>query len=119
MYQKGGKQNKKKINILSSFAFAFAAIGHPDNIGFFGHRMFKKQNVKTKFLSNLLYFVIICSAVFVGEVAVETAYEKAASVKFWDYSEEFLNFTDYTCLKSIVWFGLGDYAIAIHLLPTV
>lgn len=74
--------------------------------------MFKKQNEKTKFLSSLLYFVIICFAIFVGEVAVGTAYEKAAGVKLWDYSEEFLHFTDYTCLKSIVRFGLGAYATA-------
>lgn len=100
------------IGVYGLIPFAFITIGKPNEFSFFGHELFKKENKITKILSNMIYFLIICFAIYFGEIIVGTAYEKLAGIKLWDYSNKPFHFTSYTYLRSILGFGIWTYLLS-------
>lgn len=100
------------IGVYGLIPFAFIIIGNPDRLTPFGINIFKKDDRKTKIISNIIYLFTIMFIVAAGEIVVGTLFEKIANVKLWDYSDKFLHITRYTCLKSILGFGCGTYLIS-------
>ena len=95
---------------LIPFAYQLL-LGDPDRIAFFGHRVFKKDTVKTKIFSNILCLVLISAAVFLGELVVGNAWEALFGVRLWNYSSQPLHVTQYAGVVSTVGFGVGAYLI--------
>ncbi len=92
---------------LVPFALCIA-LGDPDDIAFFGHRIFKKQH---KVLSNLLCFTLICLSVFLGELAVGNMWEAVSGAELWNYSNLPLQVTQYAGLIPSLGYGGGAYII--------
>ena len=100
------------IAIYVSISFAFhIALGSPNNIVFFGKRIFKSETPKTKILSNVISFVGISLAVFLGELVVGNMWDILFGVKLWNYSKLPLHLTQYTSIVSTLGFGAGAYLI--------
>ena len=59
------------------------ALGDPDDLAFFGKKIFKKQR---KILSNLICLGLIMAFVFLGELAIGNMWEAVCGVKLWNYS---------------------------------
>lgn len=95
---------------LVPFAFHIL-LGNPDSLTFFGKKVFREENKRTKILSNLLAFLSICLVVFLSELAVGNAWEKLFHVKLWDYSSQTFHVTQYAGLSSTLGFGIGAYLI--------
>jgi uncharacterized membrane protein len=95
---------------LIPFAFHIL-LGNPDNLTFFGKKMFQKETTKTKILSNLVSIVMICMFVFLGELVVGNLWEKLFGVQLWNYSTQKFHVTQYVSLLSTLGFGLGAYVI--------
>lgn len=87
------------------------ALGSADDLAFFGKKVFKKQTLKTKIVSNVLTVTVICSAVFVGELAVGNLWDKAFGVQLWNYSNLPLQVTQYAGLIPSLGYGLGAYVL--------
>ena len=96
--------------LLISFAFHIA-FGSPDDLVFFGKRLFKKKTRKSVILSNLIAWLMITFFVFIGELAVGNAWDALFGVKLWNYSKHPLHITQYTSILSFGGFGLGAYLI--------
>ena len=105
------------IGIYGLIPFALVIIGNPNELSFMGHKLFKNQSRVSIVLSNILFLLIICLAVGVGEIAIGTIYEKIANVKLWDYSDERFHITSYTSLLSIVGYGGGAFIISKIFFP--
>lgn len=105
------------IGIYGLIPFALTIVGNPDELSFFGHKIFKNNNKVSIVLSNILYLLIICLAVAVGEIAIGTTYEALAHVKLWDYSDERFHITSYTSLLSISGYGIGAFIITKIFFP--
>lgn len=95
---------------LIIFAFYFV-IGDPDDFTFFGRRLFKEKNRKTKILSNLTTVSLIFFFVFFGELAVGNLWDALFGVELWNYSSLPLHVTQYTGLVSTLGFGIMAYVI--------
>lgn len=95
---------------LIPFAFA-AAFKSADDITIFGKKVFRKGTARTKILSNILTYAIICSAVFLGELAVGNMWEKFFGVQLWDYSGLPLQVTRYAGLIPSLGYGTGAYLL--------
>lgn len=87
------------------------ALGSPDHLTFFGKPLFQENDKKSKLLSNLLSYIIICAAVFFGELIVGSIWDGFFGVRLWDYSEMPLHITPYTGVISTFGFGTGVYLI--------
>ncbi len=96
--------------LLISFAFHIC-LGSPDDIVFFGKRIFGRKNVLTVLLSNILSFVTISLAVFLGELVVGNMWDILFGVELWDYSCWPPNLTQYTSVVTTLGFGGGAYLI--------
>lgn len=95
---------------LIPFAFELL-LGNADSISFLGHRLFKQDTLKTRIISNVTCLLLICSAVFFGELIVGSLWEVLFDVRLWNYSKQPLHVTQYTGVISTVGFGVGAYLI--------
>lgn len=96
--------------VLVSFAFHIC-LGDVDDLTVFGKKIFKKTSWKTKVLSNILIFVFLCVAVFLGELIVGNLYEKCFGVTLWYYSSSKFLVTKYAGLVPSLWYGTFAYLI--------
>lgn len=87
------------------------ALGNADDISFFGRKVFKNPSLKTKIASNVLTVSVICSAVFLGELAVGNLWDKAFGVQLWNYSNLPLQVTQYAGLIPSLGYGIGAYIL--------
>ena len=100
------------ISPYASIVLAFhIALRDPDEITFFGKRIFKGNGLKEKILSNVIAFLIIAFCVAGGELAVGNIYEHCFGVILWDYSEMPLHITRYTSVFTILGFGAAAYCL--------
>lgn len=95
---------------LIPFAFQIL-LGDPDRLAIFGHRLFKKDSLRNKILSNIICFVTICLAVFLGELAIGSMWEALFDVRLWDYSNLPLQANKYAGLIPSLGYGGGAYII--------
>ncbi len=95
---------------LIPFAFHIL-LRDPDEIAFFGKKVFKKRTKYTAVASNLLCIALICSAVFLGELAIGNMWEKLFGVQLWNYSAFPLQVTQYAGLIPAIGYGGGAYLI--------
>jgi len=86
-------------------------IGDPDRLTIFGKKLFKKDTVKTRILSNVICFLMFCAAVFLGELAVGNLWELLFGVKLWNYNGWPLTVTQYTSIVTTFGFGAAAYVI--------
>lgn len=107
------------IGVYGLIVFAFQIfLGNPNDIAFMGRTLFKHKTKKTILLSNLLSFLFICIAVFLGELIVGNLIESLFDVKLWDYSSQLLHVTQYAGVLSTLGFGAGAFVI-FQLFPFV
>lgn len=103
------------LPFISPYALIGPAIhivmGDPDDLTFFGKRVFKERSVKTCVLSNLLCYVILCMGVFLGELAVGNLWDVLFGVQLWNYNGWPLTLTQYTSIVTTVGFGTVAYVI--------
>lgn len=100
------------ISPYALIPFAFQVLlGDPDNIAFFGRKIFKKENKRTAVASNFLCLALICGAVFLGELAIGNMWEKCFGVQLWNYSSFPLQVTQYAGLIPSLVYGGGAYLI--------
>lgn len=92
---------------LVPFAFCIA-LGDPDDLALFGHKLFKKRHAVA---SNLLCLGIICAFVFLGELAIGNMWEAVCGVQLWNYSNLPLQVTQYAGLIPALGYGGGAYII--------
>lgn len=95
---------------LIPFAFQIL-LGDPDRLSPFGHRIFKRENLKTKVLSNLLCLALILGAVFLGELVIGNLWEILFGVKLWNYSAFPLHITQYAGLIPTLGYGGGAFLL--------
>ena len=86
-------------------------LGDPDDLIFFGKRLFKQRTSLTCVLSNLICYVILCSAVFLGELAVGNLWDALFGIRLWDYRGWPLTLTQYTSIVTTMGFGPAAYLI--------
>ena len=96
--------------LLISFAIHLV-IGDPDDLSFFGKPLFKEKSLKSRVLSNVLCFVILCSGVFFGELVVGNLWEMLFGVQLWNYNGWPLTVTQYTSIVTTLGFGTAAYMI--------
>lgn len=103
------------LPFISPYALIAPAIhivmGDPDRLTFFGKRLFKKDTALTRVLSNLICYVILCSAVFLGELAVGNLWDALFGIRLWDYRGWPLTLTQYTSIVTTMGFGTAAYVI--------
>lgn len=95
---------------LIPFAFQIL-LGDPDNLTVFGHKLFGNDSKKNKALSNLACIALIVSAVFIGEFAIGSMWEKLFGVQLWNYSNLPLQINQYAGLIPAIGYGGGAYLI--------
>lgn len=95
---------------LIPFAFQIL-LGDPDRLTVFGHSLFKKDSVKNKAISNIVCLVLICSAVFAGELVIGVMWEALFGVQLWNYSNLPLQINKYAGLIPAIGYGGGAYLI--------
>ena len=96
--------------LLIPFAFHIA-LGTPNDVTFFGKKVFKTGNAKTKILSNVIAYFSICLCVFLGELVVGNLWDILFDVRLWNYSKHPLHVTKFTSVISVFGFGTGAYLI--------
>lgn len=96
--------------VLVPFAFHIC-FGDIDDIAFFGKKLFKKTNWKTKLLSNVLVYLLLCLTVFLGELIVGNLYEICFGVKLWYYSSSEYLVTNYAGLEPSLLYGTFAYVL--------
>lgn len=89
----------------------YLALGTPDDMHFFGKKLFKEKSRKNSMLSNIIYLLVIYFFVFFGEIAVGVFYEKTTGLSLWDYSTMPLHVTKYASVITMILYGTGAYAI--------
>ncbi len=95
---------------LIPFAFQIL-LGDPDSLTIFGYKLFKKDSMKNKVLSNLICILLICGAVFLGELAIGSMWEALFGVQLWNYSNLPLQINRYAGLIPSIGYGCGAYFI--------
>ena len=95
---------------LAVFAI-YLVIGDSNNISFFGHELFKNKTKKSIVWSNVITFLIICLAVFFGELVVGNLWDVLFDVKLWNYSKQPFHVTRYAGLLTSLSFGVGVYLL--------
>ncbi len=83
----------------------------PDDIVFFGKRIFPKDMKHSKLYSNLLGVCIMCTFVFLGELVVGNVWDIFFGVELWNYSSMPLTVTQYTSIFTTLGYGGGVFLI--------
>ena len=93
-------------------AFAFHIFFRDsENITFFGKKLFRKRTFFTVAAENALCLLMICAAVFSGELIVGNMWEICFGVQLWNYSEQPLHVTQYAGLIPTLGYGIGAFLI--------
>ena len=96
----------------SLIIFAFhIVLRDPDNIVFFGKRIFPMDMKHSKLYSNLLGVGIMCFFVFIGELVVGNVWDIFFGVELWNYSSMPLPLTQYTSIFTTLGYGCGVFLI--------
>ncbi len=96
----------------SLIIFAFhIALRDPDDIVFFGKRIFPPEMKHAKLYSNLMGLGIVCALVFLGELVVGNVWDIFFGVQLWDYSYMPLPITQYTSAFTTFGYGGGVFLI--------
>ncbi len=95
---------------ITVFAVYFL-IGEPDDIAFFGRKLFKVKTKKSVVISNILCFLFPCLFIFLGELFVGHVWEWCFGVELWDYNTQPLHITQYTGVLPAVGGGAACYLI--------
>lgn len=95
---------------LIVFAFHIV-LGSPDDLAFFGKKIFKKKSKRSTIASNILAYVIFCAAVFLSELALGNLWDKVFGLKLWDYSKLPLCVTNYAGLIPTLGYGTAAYLV--------
>ncbi len=86
--------------------FAFHIILRDANdVHIFRKRLFNKKSNANKFASNMISYIIIALAVFLGELIVGNLWYALFGVMLWDYSALPLNVTRFTSIVSTLLFA--------------
>lgn len=96
--------------LLIPFAFHIA-LGSPNDLTVFGKKIFKEHTKKSVILSNITSYLLICTFVFLGELAVGNMWDILFDVQLWNYNKHPFNFTQYTSPLSTFGFGTVAYII--------
>ena len=80
---------------IAAFA-VYLAIGDPNDVAFFGKRLFKKKTTKSVVWSNIFCFLYPCLFIFLGELFVGHVWQWLFGVELWNYTEQPLHITKYT-----------------------
>lgn len=96
--------------LLIPFAFHIA-LGNPNDLSVFGKKIFNEQTKKSIILSNITSYLLICTFVFLGELAVGNMWDIFFGVKLWNYNNHPFHFTQYTSPISTFGFGTVAYII--------
>lgn len=100
------------ISPYALIPFAFALVfGKADDLTVFGRQIFKKKTAATRFMSNVIIFLMICGAVFVGEFVVGNAWDLMFGVQLWNYSNLPLQVTQYAGLIPSLGYGTGAFLL--------
>lgn len=103
------------LPFISPYALIGPAIhivmGDPDNLTIFGKQIFKERSVKSRVLSNLLCYVLLCMGVFLGELAVGNLWDILFGVQLWSYNGWPLTLTQYTSIVTTIGFGTAAYVV--------
>lgn len=100
------------IPVYGMVVFAVHLVfGDPDDLCFFGKKLFKESTKKTKILSNLTCLLMMYAAVFFGELIVGNAWELISGVQLWDYSSMPLSVTQYAGLIPTIGYGTGAFLL--------
>ncbi len=92
--------------------FAFhLVLSDPDDISFFGKKVFRDDCKRKKLYSNLTAYFLICLFVFLGELAVGNIWDIFFGVKLWNYTSLPLSVTPYAGLVPTLGYGTGAYLI--------
>lgn len=86
-------------------------LGDPDRLSFFGHRLFEKDYLKNKVLSNIVCLVMICAAVFLGELVIGSLWEILFGAQLWDYGNLPMQVNRYAGLIPAIGYGGAAYLI--------
>lgn len=95
---------------LIPFAFQIL-LGDPDRLSFFGYKLFEKENLKNKVMSNIVCLVLICAAAFFGELVIGSLWETLFGAQLWNYSNLPLQINQYAGLIPAIGYGGGAYLI--------
>ena len=87
------------------------ALGSPNELRFFGKRVFKEKNKKTVILSNIASFLLMSFFVFAGELVIGNLWDILFDVELWDYTADPTRVTQYTSLVTALGFGVFAYII--------
>lgn len=95
---------------LIPFAFQIL-LGDPDSLAVFGRKLFRSDSKRNKILSNIICVVLICTAVFLGELLIGSMWEAMFGVQLWNYSNLPLQINQYAGLIPSIGYGCGAYII--------
>ncbi len=100
------------ISPYALIVFAFhIAVGDMDHFTFFGHRVFKKDTLTNRILSNVIILFSFCFLVFFGELAVGNLWDACFGVQLWNYIDYPLHLTRYASVVTAALVGGGAYII--------
>lgn len=83
----------------------------PDDLTFFGKRLFSDGFKRRKLWSNLTAYSLICLFVFLGELLVGNLWDVFFGVELWNYESLPLSVTKYAGLVPTLGYGTGAYAL--------
>lgn len=87
-------------------------LGSPQKIAFFGKPILTNlPEKKRRIVSELVAYLSICLAVFLGELAIGNLWDVAFGVSLWDYSNMPLHITQYTSVLATFGYGTGAYLL--------
>ena len=86
-------------------------LGDIDDLSFFGIKLFKNKTKRTKLISNITAYVLMCSVVFIGELGIGSLWDKVFGVLLWDYSDTPLHITKYAGVIPTFGFGTGVWLL--------
>lgn len=93
---------------LAAFA-VYLAIGDPNDVAFFGKKLFKKKTKATIVWSNAFCFLFPCLFIFFGEMLVGHVWQWCFGVELWDYNNQPLHITQYTGILPSVGGGIACF----------
>lgn len=94
---------------LIVFAF-YLLLGEPDDLAVFGKHVFRQKSKATIILSNIIAWVGMCLAVFLGELAVGNFWYYVTGVELWHYCNG-ICVTQFTGVCQSLGYGSATYAL--------
>lgn len=95
---------------IAAFAVYFA-IGDPNDVAFFGKKLFKEKTKKSVAISNVFCFLFPCLFIFLGELFVGHVWQWLFGVELWNYNTQPLHITQYTGVLPSVGGGVACFFV--------